>query len=427
MNDRREPWKLSRTKLLPLALLAILINSCPFLLWPDRAVSATLGQSAQATQKATETPVIVPFELNNRHIILKGRINSQPVDFVLDTGDQVAIIDMDVAKRLNVKLGDDVRVGGAGAATLKGAVIRDTQFTLDGLPGFSQPVRLAVPIGPVLSQRAGRPFEGIIGAEFIQEYVVEIDYQARVLKLHDKEKFVYAGTGESIPIRLVQGHPIIEAEVTPVGGTPLKGKFVFDIGAGLALALYSPFVAENRLLGPEAKTIRSLGGAGAGGETTGRIGRVSEIKIGNFTIKSPVTLFSEDVAGAFASRELAGNIGARIANKFRIFLDYGRKRIIFEPNSTFASPYDQATAGMSVIAEGVDFRTFRIRAVLENSPASEVGLQKDDIITKVNDQSAAELTLAKLNEMFERPVPYKLTIRRGEETLTVTLTPRRLI
>ena len=385
-------------------------------------------QASQATAQATQTPVIVPFELNNRHIILKGRINSQPVDFVLDTGDQVAIIDMEVAKRLNVKLGHDVRVGGAGAATLTGAYVNDTRFTLDGLPGFSQPVTLALPIGNVLSQRAGRPFEGIIGAEFIRQYVVEIDYQARVLKLHDKEKFVYNGPGESIPIRLVQGHPILEAEVTPVGSTaPLKGKFVFDIGAGLSLALYSPFVAENRLLGPESKTIKSLGGAGAGGETTGRIGRVSEIKIGNYTIKNPITLFSQDTAGAFASRELAGNIGARIANKFRIFLDYGRKRIIFEPNSTFAAPYDQAQVGVSVIAEGADYRTFRIRAVLENSPASEAGLQKGDIITKVNDQSAAELTLAKLNEMFERPVPYKLTIRRGEETLTVTLTPRRLV
>lgn len=385
-------------------------------------------QSSQATAKATQTPVIVPFELNSRHIILKGKINSQPVDFVLDTGDQVAIIDMEVAKRLNVKFGDDVRVGGAGAATLTGAIVKDTRFTLDGLPGFSQPVRMALPIGNTLSQRAGRPFEGIIGAEFIQQYVVEIDYQARVLKLHDKEKFVYNGPGESIPIRLVHGHPIIEAEVTPSGSAaPLKGRFVFDIGAGLALALYSPFVAENRLLGPDAKTIRSLGGAGAGGETTGRIGRVSEIKIGNYTIKNPITLFSEDTAGAFASRELAGNIGARIANKFRVFLDYERKRIIFEPNSTFAAPYDYASAGVSVIAEGADYRTFRIRAVLENSPASEVGLQKGDIITRVNDQAAAELTLAKLNEMFERPVPYKLTILRGEQTLTVTLTPRRLV
>lgn len=415
-----------RTPFLTRLLLTCLVAAS--VLGFQAAVARPSLQSAQATAKATYTPVTLPFELNGRHIILKGKVNGQPVSFVLDTGDQYAIVDLDLAKRMNLNLSGEVRVGGAGATVSSGAMVNGASYTLDGFEGFSQPVKMALPLGKTLSPRAGRPFEGIIGEEFIKEFVVEVDYQAQVLKLHDKAKFNYTGPGESIPINLVQGHPILEAEVTPVGATaPLKGKFVLDLGAGLALALYSPFVAQNGLLGPGAKTIRSLGGAGAGGETTGQIGRVTDLKIGNYTIKSPITLFSEDKAGAFAMSSLAGNIGARVANKFRLFLDYGRKRIIFEPNSTFDAPYDNSTAGLSVIAEGSDYRTFRVRAVLENSPASEVGLQKDDVIVSVNGQAAAELTLSKLNELFEKPVPYKLTIRRGEQTLQVTLTPRRLV
>lgn len=388
-------------------------------------------RATQAAQQATAVaaaPATVPFELNNRHIHLKGKVNGQPIDFVLDTGDQYAIVDLDLAKRMNLNLSGEVRVGGAGASISTGAFVKDATFTLDGLPGFSQPVKMALPLGAMLSPRAGRPFQGIIGQEFIQQFVVEIDYEARVLRLHDKDKFTYSGAGESIPITLVHGHPILDAEVTPAGSTtPLKGKFVLDIGAALTLALYSPFVAEHKLLGPQFKTIRSLGGAGAGGETSGQLGRVTELKIGSFTIKSPITLFSQDKAGAFASSALAGNIGARVASKFRLFLDYGRRRIIFEPNSTFAAPYDQSQAGLSVIAEGADFRTFKVRAVLENSPAAEIGLQKDDVIVSINNQPASELTLSKLNEMFERPEPYKLTIRRGDQTLQLTLTPRRLL
>ena len=380
-----------------------------------------------ATQAPAKAPATIPFELNNKHIVLNVKVNSQPLAFVLDTGDKYAIIDLDLAKRMNLNLNGEVRVGGAGAAVNKGAMVSDASFTIDGLPGFSQPVKMALPIS-AMSSRAGRSFDGLIGEEFIREFVVEVDYLAHVLKLHDKDTFVYSGPGESIPIKLVNGHPILDAEVTPGGSTtPLKGKFVLDLGAGLALALYSPFVAQNRLLGPEVKTIRSLGGMGAGGETSGQIGRVTELKLGSFSIKSPVTLFSEDKAGAFAMDTLAGNIGARVANKFRLFLDYSRNRIIFEPNSTFAAPYDNSSAGLGLVAEGSDYRTFRVRAVLENSPASEVGLQKDDVIVAVNGQPAAELTLSKLNEMFEKPVAYKLTIRRGEQTLQITLTPRRLI
>lgn len=417
-----------RTLLLTFLLFISLVTASGIGL-QSAAIRVAVQAAAQAPAKAASSVrATIPFELNNRHIMLKAKVNGKPLTFVLDTGDQVAIVDLDLARQMNLSLSGQVRVGGAGAAISTGSMVQDASFTIDGLDGFSQPVRMALPLGKVLSPRAGRDFEGIIGQEFIQQFVVEIDYQSQLLTLHDKEKFVYNGSGESVPIRLVHGHPILEAEVTPVGSSaPLKGKFVLDIGASLALALYSPFVAQNNLLGPEAKTIRSLGGAGAGGETTGQIGRVTDLKIGNYTIKSPITLFSQDKAGAFASDQLAGNIGARVANKFRIFLDYDRKRIIFEPNSTFAAPYDHAQSGMSVVAEGGDYRVFRIRAVLENSPASEAGLQKDDIIMRVNNQSAAEFTLSKLNELFERPVPYKLTIRRGEQTLQLTLTPRRLV
>jgi len=78
-------------------------------------------------------------------------------------------------------------------------------------------------------------------------------------------------------------------------------------------------------------------------------------------------------------------------------------------------------------AENKDFRTFRITDVLENSPAAEVGLQKDDVIIKVDGRPASELSITRLHEMFEKPVAYKITIRRGEQILEVTLRPRKMV
>ncbi len=138
-------------------------------------------------------------------------------------------------------------------------------------------------------------------------------------------------------------------------------------------------------------------------------------------------MFSEDKEGAFADSSLAGNIGTQIASKFKIFFDYGHSRIIFEPNVTFAEPFERAAGGVRIHAEGPEYRTFRVKNVLEDSPGSEAGLQPNDIITAIDGRPASELTLTKLNEMFERPVPYKLTVRRGEQMLNVTLTPRKLV
>jgi hypothetical protein len=376
---------------------------------------------------ATSTPTI-PFELVTRHIVLKVSINtSRPLSFVLDTGDKYAVVDLDRARELGLTLQGEVKTRGAGPETRTGAFVRDASFTIPGLPGFSQPVHLALPIAR-MAPRFGHDFDGIIGSDFIQQFVVEVDYQARVIRLHDKDKFNYSGPGEIIPAKLNSaGHPIIDAEVTPVGSDPIKGKFVVDIGSGAALSLYSPFVAERKLLNPNLKTIKSIGAGGAGGKIQGQVGRVAELKIGTFRISKPITLFSEDKAGAFASSELLGNIGAQIMNKFRIFLDYKNDRMILEPTSAFGESFDRAFSGLSLQAEGKDYRTFRVSEVLENSPATDAGLQKDDIITAIDGKPASTLSLTQLNDIFERTNPYTLTVQRGESTLKIKLTPRKLI
>ena len=387
---------------------------------------------AGATSRAQQTPkpaaVSIPFELVTRHVVVKVRINnSRPLSFVFDTGDKVAIVDLALARELGLDLHGQVHVGGAGSGQLTGSQVRNANWTLPGLEGFFQPVVMALPFDR-LASRFGHDFDGIIGSDFIKKFVVEIDYQARVLRLHDKDTFTYSGAGESIPIRFTsQGHPIVEAEVTPIGGAPLKAACVLDIGSGNSLALHSPFVTEHRLLDSNLKTIRAIGAGGAGGQTFGRVGRVSELKIGKFRIPNPTVHFSQDKAGAFANPALAGNIGQQIASKFRVFLDYANARIILEPTATFADPFERAHSGIALAAEGPDFTIFRVMEVLEDSPASEVGLQKDDLLLKVNDKPASELTITKLGEMFEKPAAFKLTIRRGDQTLQVTLKTRRMV
>jgi len=279
-----------------------------------------------------------------------------------------------------------------------------------------------------LATRFGHDFDGIIGNDFIKQFVVEVDYQLRVIKLHDKDKFNYSGAGEGITIEFNnQGYPLIDAEVTPVGSVPIRGRFVIDLGSGGSLSLHSPFVRTHSLLSSGLKTIKSIGAGGAGGQTNGQIGRVSELNIRKFKFDNPITLFSEDRAGALASSESAGNIGQQIMSKFRIFLDYGHQRMILEPNKTFTDSFNRAYAGLALRAEDKDYKTFRVTDILDNSPASEAGLQKDDVITKVDDETSTRLTLTKLNELFEQPKTYRVTLRRGDQTLQVILTPRKLI
>ena len=395
--------------------------------FPEQSVFSSRGRHAPEAS-ASKPVVTIPFKLVTRHIVVPVKINnSRSLSFVFDTGDKVGIVDIARAKELGLDLHGQVRIGGAGSDTLLGSYVRGAIWKLQGFEDFSQPVALAIPLGR-LAARFGHDFDGIIGSDFIKQFVIEVDYQARVLKLHAKDGFVYSGSGESTPIQFnSQGHPLIDAEVTPRGGQPIKGKFVLDLGSSGALALHSPLVKEHRLLEANPHTIRAIGVGGAGGDVQARLGRVAELKIGKFKIAGPTALLSQDKAGAFANASLAGNIGQRIASKFKLFLDYERQRIILEPASTFQDPFDHAQSGMALTAEGADFSVLGVLDVLEDSPASEAGLLKNDQILKVNNKDAAELSITVLGEMFERPATFKLTIKRGEKTMQVTLIPRKLI
>jgi enoyl-CoA hydratase/carnithine racemase len=67
------------------------------------------------------------------------------------------------------------------------------------------------------------------------------------------------------------------------------------------------------------------------------------------------------------------------------------------------------------------FGTRRWRSRMDNVQHLEGG------IVKVNDKPASELTITKLGEMLERPATFKMTIRRGDQTLQVTLTTRSMV
>jgi hypothetical protein len=381
-------------------------------------------QSHAASPDQTTT---VPFELINRHIVVDAAINGRPLSFVLDTGDRVGIIDLDRAKTLGLTLGREVKVGGVGASQMTGYFLDGATVTLQALPRLPQPLVVALPLAP-LATRLGHAFDGILGGDFIRQFVVEIDYAKRILTLHDHESFTYAGTGERVPIHLnASGHPIVQASVTPLGGQPITGSFVIDIGSGLVVALNRPFASAHHLPAAGDPTFRAMGVGGAGGEGSGRFGRLAALQIGHARLARPMTLFSEDQAGAFANPALTGNIGYEILSRFHLFLDYERQQIIFEPAAGFDAPFNRLSSGFTFETRPDDYHFFTVTGILEASPAAEAGLRVGDVLTAVDAQPASDLTLTSIVELFQQPVRRSLTLTRQGASVTVALTPRLLV
>ena len=115
-------------------------------------------------------------------------------------------------------------------------------------------------------------------------------------------------------------------------------------------------------------------------------------------------------------------------HRFKVIFDYSRKRLILESNRRFVEPEEYDMSGIDLIAEGPDFKSFKVRAVTENSPASAAGLLPGDLVLSLNGKTANAFTLDEIQTMFKREGrEYLLAIRRGEKRQRINIKLRRLI
>ena len=122
-----------------------------------------------------------PFE--HRDGLLWVRVNipqaAKPLDFLLDSGAGVSVIDLRTAKQLGVQLGQRVDVRGVGSST-RGFWPQHLRVSAGGVELPRE--YLAVDLTE-LSRASGRGVAGLIGADFFRDRVVQVDFKGGMVRL----------------------------------------------------------------------------------------------------------------------------------------------------------------------------------------------------------------------------------------------------
>jgi aspartyl protease/PDZ domain-containing protein len=369
----------------------------------------------------------IPFELSSNHIYVQTRVNGAgPLSLLLDTGAASSVLNATRTEKLGLVGKGKLEGRGAGEGSVDVSVIPGVSFQLPGVEVSGQTIA-AVPLD-ALQPYEGRAIDGILGYDFISRFVVEIDYASRRLRLYEAKSFEYSGSGQVVPITIEDGIVFARATLAPEKGGPFEGKFTIDTGARSALSLTRPFVGKNHVEPSGGRTIRALFGIGVGGETKDLVGRVESVKLGGFTMQRPVTGFSQDAKGAGADPDTAGIIGGEILRRFKVILDYGRERMILEPNVQFDEPYEYDASGVYFVAGGPALDEVRVHRVMEGSPAAEAGLREGDRLVKFGGKPVAEVGLEAVRKRLREPgAEVGLELERDGKPLAVELKLRRLI
>jgi len=391
--------------------------------------AAQVPDSTACTAPATTTaaqPARIPIDVYSNHVYVKVCAGDRPLDFILDTGAGATFLDLHTAERFGIKLGSSFVGRGAGAGTIAGAQLDNANVRLAG-SSLVQHVPQALDLSR-LPQREGHRMDGILGYDFINRFVIAIDYVKQELRLYDAREFKYEGPGSSIPVTFANNHPHVDAEVRLADGAALKGRMVVDVGASGSLSLTQTFADQNHLRDRVGKTIHRRAGGGVGGAVVADIGRIESLKLGDIEIARPVTSLAGENAGVMSGNgEWIGNIGGDILRRFTVYLDYPHKRMILEPHDGTKEAFEADMSGLGLIMND-SLTSAAVDYVAPGLAAEQVGLAVGDTLVSIDGQPANASAIRELRKRFRRDGErIVLEVRRGGETRTVTLVLRRLL
>ena len=325
--------------------------------------------------------VRVPFDYVSKAVIVQVSIDGRPAeDFLLDTGASLSVLDTDYAYGLGYHAeGQASAQGIAASASMRFLQLGSIALATGGSPAATlRDFRVALlPWGEGSKVTMWRKMAGILGADFLSRFVVEIDYDARTLTLHDPKTFRYDGNGTAIPFELHGGIPIVEMTVDD----DCTGKFMVDVGNSFQFMLHGSLVRPCRLIGKKRRREVDVRGGGVGGGFTAKMCRLDSVRIGPYSWTEPVAVLTLANRGGIGSEDVHGNIGNTVLERFKCTFDYANRRLWLEPGRRYRERERVSRFGAMLARFGDHVVAGN---VLSGSAAHEAGLRWYDQIVAID-------------------------------------------
>ncbi len=376
---------------------------------PDLGAFGIEGEAASTS---------LPLEFRNDHVLVQVYLNGKgPFRFFLDTGG-VNVISPSVVKSLGLKAQGAVEGGGIGGKDEAFGLTKVTRVVL-GSAWMGDQSFLVVPSIDDIGKMMGLEVSGVVGYELFRRFVARIDSNGTRLTLYRPESWTYTGPGITLPFTFNGHRPQVAGELD---GIP--GRFDLDTGSDSTLDVYAPFAATHPLKTKATRSIRTVTGAGVGGEVRGEVFRARELKLGGVTMPEPIVAIAEVTSGAFAKEGAIGNVGQGFLKRFDLVFDYSRKTITFERNARWSERDQYSLTGIQAEPD----HSGRIRQVFTASPAEEAGLKAGDVILTINGRAYKDLSPDDLKSLARKPGNrLELKVQSGSNERTLVLVTREFL
>lgn len=381
----------------------------------------------------------ISFKLINNLIIIPVEINGVELSFLLDTGVSKPIIFnfLNITEELQINQAEKIYLRGLGEGeSVEALRSRNNIFKIGKALSISQSLYAVFDPELNFAPRLGVPIHGIIGYDFFKDFIVEVNYASRYIRLYDPEtyKAKSCSSCEVFDLEFFNNKPYITGSVE-IGDEELPVTLLIDSGGSDAIWLFDD---EERGIHIPDKYFDDFLGRGLSGSVYGKRAKVNSFSLGKFKLRHVNVAFPDSISISFARKfkERSGTISGEILKRFNIIIDYPNSKISLKKNRNFSEPFYYNKSGISLEHDGVRVvRTveqnrgiarfqsvnesvatsdlvvsgnykyslapsFKIVELRIDSPAYRAGLQLGDVILNINNRHAHLYTMHQIIQMF---------------------------
>ncbi|MCW3090340.1 MAG: hypothetical protein JWP81_1409 [Ferruginibacter sp.] len=352
-------------------------------------------------------------------MVIRATLGNIPdsMNFILDTGSGGISLDSSTCAYFNLKpVPSDTTIRGMGGEHKVGFIFNQQLH----FPGLTvERLNFHVNDYDILSSVYGEKIDGIIGYSFFSRYIVKLDFDSSLLSVYRPGEMDYPRGGTVIRPAFTT-LPILN--LTFKDNKKQNFNFYFDTGAGLCFLLSEEYAKDSSIIQPRRKPYNTQA-EGMGGRLQMRLTIVKMVQVGNYKFRNVPTYLFDDEFKVTSYPFVGGLLGNDLLRRFNLTINYPKREIHLLPNTHFKEPFDYAYTGVAIYyIDGL----IVVEDVIPGSPAAKAGLQKDDLIVGVgknftNNIMAYKTILQSAGENI------KITIRRGDKLMQVTLRPLSIL
>ena len=280
--------------------------------------------------------VLIPITTTRNKTQLLVRVgSSRDLRIILDSGmafDGILIYNPDLRDSIKLVNPIEAQVGGAGSGRAAQSVFSDSMSFFIGNKEFTDQRII------ILNNNSfkGFPSDGVLGYTILGHYATELNYDEKILTLHEFNQFEVDESWEKIPIYFKNNNiPWIDVRISTVENKFVTISTYIDFASGDAIELLLRDKLKFTI--PENLEEAYLG-RGLSGDIYGKKGRISKLILGKYEINDVPTVFSP--AQVRSKQDNAdGIIGNAALMKFNLIFNYKDKVLYLKPNSRFDKPF----------------------------------------------------------------------------------------